>query len=104
MRPRFLPRILIGKQALVQLLDKTKEGLSVAGLTSARNESYLGLRASLCAFRAFTMSGTSARTSRKVVPVPPWKELCFRFRNLNTFSGVSWRKTVQLTRPVAMDA
>ena len=36
MRPRFLPRILIGKQALVQLLDKTKEELSVAGLTSAR--------------------------------------------------------------------
>ena len=53
------------------------------------NESYLRLRASMCAFHAFTMTGTSARTSRKVVPLPPWKELCFRFRSVNTCSGVS---------------
>ena len=37
MRPRFLPRILIRKQALVQLLDETKEGLGVASFTSARD-------------------------------------------------------------------
>ena len=77
---------LIGQEALVQQVSPVRG-----------NESHLRLRASTRAFHAFTMSDTSTRTSRKGVQVPPWKELCFRLRNLNSFDGVSWRKTAHLT-------
>ena len=66
---------LIGQEAPVQQVSPVR-----------RNESHLRLR-----------SDTPTRTSRKGVLVPPWKELCFRLRNLNSFDGVSWRKTAHLT-------
>ena len=89
MRPRSLPRILIGKQALVQLLDK-KVGLGVASLTSARKRIVLEVAGQhVCLPRVhnvrhlgkdFEESGPSASTEGVVLPLQ--KPRHFRWRVL----------------------